>query len=184
MKKPIVLLTLLFQLALPRGGLAETTTLAIGPNTLPPLVAGQAFSVALTASGGTPAYTWSQLTLPAGLKLDTQAGVLSGTPTGAGNSVVFVKAMDSLGTIVQRGWNVSIAPGAANANPPAGGSSQPAKYAVTIVNGLLNGGGSTASFAPGATVTITAGSPPAGQWFTQWSGNAPVSSSYSNQTSY
>jgi len=57
--------------------------------TTPSLPAGQVgvpYSAQLTVTGGSPGYTWA-LTggqLPAGLSLDTAAGLISGTPTQAG----------------------------------------------------------------------------------------------------
>lgn len=57
--------------------------------------------VNLVANGGTPPYTWSLTsgTLPDGVALDG-AGVLSGTPTGAGAFPVTAQVADSAGTPV------------------------------------------------------------------------------------
>lgn len=71
-------------------------TLAI--STSSPLPAGEigtAYSTTLSATGGTPAYTWSIAggALPAGITLDPSTGLLSGTPTAGGvfNVVIGVK---------------------------------------------------------------------------------------------
>ncbi|MHC1654666.1 putative Ig domain-containing protein [Stenotrophomonas maltophilia] len=58
--------------------------------------AGTAYSHTFTASGGTPGYTYAMQSgaLPAGLTLST-TGVLSGTPTQAGNFNFTVRATDS-----------------------------------------------------------------------------------------
>jgi uncharacterized protein YjdB len=73
-------------LSVTAGPLTITTT------ALPAATTGVAYSATLTATGGTPPYTWSIAsgTLPAGLTL-TAAGVISGTPTATGTSSFTVK---------------------------------------------------------------------------------------------
>ncbi len=69
------------------------SALAITNTTLPSGRVGAAYSVTLTATGGTAPMTWSISagTLPAGLSLSATTGVLSGTPTAAvaGASLTF-----------------------------------------------------------------------------------------------
>jgi hypothetical protein len=66
-----------------------------------PLPAGMTnvpYSVTLTASGGTPPFTWSVAdgyTLPSFLTLDASTGVLSGTPTTEAMYAVRIKVVDS-----------------------------------------------------------------------------------------
>jgi hypothetical protein len=71
----------------------------LGINTvaLPEATQGTAYSAALDAGGGTSPVTWSVVSgaLPAGLALDPDAGVISGTPTGTGTSYFTVQATDS-----------------------------------------------------------------------------------------
>ncbi|MCE3543408.1 Ig domain-containing protein, partial [Escherichia coli] len=71
-------------------------TIALTPTTIPAGTAGVAYSETLTASGGTPAYTYAVTAgaLPAGLTLST-SGTLSGTPTAAGTFNVTITATDS-----------------------------------------------------------------------------------------
>jgi hypothetical protein len=60
---------------------------------------GDPLTATLTATGGTPPYTWSlELgTLPDGLTLGTDTGVISGTPIRGGTTRVLVKVTDSGG---------------------------------------------------------------------------------------
>ena len=58
--------------------------------------ASQAFQATLTASGGTPPYTWTATGLPSTLTLNQSTGVISGTPA-EGSYPVMVSVQDSLG---------------------------------------------------------------------------------------
>ncbi len=81
------------------GSLDVTTT-------SPPLGArGQAYTTTLTASGGRPRYAWALRAgaLPAGLALDGATGVISGTPTTAGDIGRFtVRVIDADGFVADR----------------------------------------------------------------------------------
>ncbi len=71
-------------------------TIAIAPISLPNATAGQTYSATVTASGGTPAYSYAITagSLPSGITM-TQAGVISGTSTVAGSFTFTVTATDS-----------------------------------------------------------------------------------------
>lgn len=71
-------------------------TVSLSPATLPSATPGTAYSETLTASGGTPGYTYtvSAGALPAGVTLSA-AGVLSGTPSVAGTFNFTATATDS-----------------------------------------------------------------------------------------
>ncbi|GLW93999.1 putative Ig domain-containing protein [Actinokineospora globicatena] len=58
---------------------------------------GTPASLTLSATGGTAPYTWTASGLPAGLSVST-GGVISGTPTTAGNYTVTVTATPATGT--------------------------------------------------------------------------------------
>jgi uncharacterized protein (TIGR03437 family) len=64
----------------PAGALLAVT---VSATPLPVGQLGTAYNQTLTASGGTPPYTWSAVGLPPGITLNA-AGVLSGTPTSVG----------------------------------------------------------------------------------------------------
>ena len=69
------------------GGTAQTgiSTLAITTTGLPSATVSTPYTTTLTATGGTPAYTWAHTTgvVPTGLSLNTSTGVISGTPSGS-----------------------------------------------------------------------------------------------------
>ena len=69
-------------------------TITITPSSMASGLVGTNYTQTLTASGGTPAYSWSLKsgTLPAGLSLSPSTGIVSGTPTssnGAGTALTF-----------------------------------------------------------------------------------------------
>lgn len=78
-------------LAINSGPLVITTAaLPAGTQSVP-------YSVAMSAAGGTPPYTWSLRfgTLPSGLTLNPSTGVISGTPTTSGANSVEFQVQDS-----------------------------------------------------------------------------------------
>ncbi|HLH16921.1 MAG TPA: putative Ig domain-containing protein [Bryobacteraceae bacterium] len=77
-----------------------TLNIAAGPLTITTTsltsgAAGQAYSLTVAASGGTPPYTWSATGLPAGLSINASTGAITGTPTGPISSSVTIKVTDS-----------------------------------------------------------------------------------------
>jgi streptogramin lyase len=71
--------------------------LAITTSTLPTAIQGTGYDQQLAAAGGVTPYIWTVSTgsLPDGLSLDPATGVISGTPTGTGNSPFTVQVTDS-----------------------------------------------------------------------------------------
>ncbi len=71
--------------------------LLITTSSLPPGTVNTPYSATLTAAGGLPPYTWriTSGSLPAGLSLDANSGLISGTPTTAGTSSFTVQVSDS-----------------------------------------------------------------------------------------
>ncbi len=81
------------------GGTGQTLTvnLALSPSSLSSATVGTGYTnggVSISASGGTPSYTYSAAGLPAGVSLSS-AGAFSGTPTAGGTFSVVVTAKDS-----------------------------------------------------------------------------------------
>ena len=68
----------------------------ISPSSLDNGVVGEPYTAQFTATGGTGPYTWESIgSLPPGLNLNATSGLLSGTPTTAGDYSFVVKVTDS-----------------------------------------------------------------------------------------
>ncbi len=87
------------------------------PPTLPPASISVAYPpVTLSATGGSPPYTWSVLAsgtvnnLPAGLSLST-AGVISGTPSATGQFSPTIRVTDSAGNIATQQFQLTVGSG-------------------------------------------------------------------------
>lgn len=102
-----------------KGSVSKNFTVTIAPAliiTTASLVNGQigtAYTAALAATGGTPAYLWALTgtgTLPAGLALDRSTGAITGTPTANGTSNFTVQVTDSAGVVSTKPLSIVIGP--------------------------------------------------------------------------
>jgi hypothetical protein len=84
-------------------------TLSVSTTSLSPGTVGQSYSEVLTASGGTPPYSWSIASgsLPGGLTL-IPSGSIDGTPTAVGNFIFTVRVTDSASRIATRSLSITI----------------------------------------------------------------------------
>ncbi len=91
------------------GGHCQAVPLSIVTQYLPEGQIKIAYTATLEAMGGMPEYSWSVATgpLPAGLSLSSE-GVLSGTPTVAGNFEVVIAVTDSRSDTVQKPFEIII----------------------------------------------------------------------------
>jgi uncharacterized protein YhjY with autotransporter beta-barrel domain len=131
-------------------------SLTLQPNSLPPATQGAAYSVTITAIGGTAPYTFvvSSGTLPAGLTLTT-AGVLSGTPTASGTPSFQIQATDPGSNTGFRTYTLDVGtPGSLGINP----ATLPNGFVGTAYNQTLTGTGGTGPY----TFSITSGALPNG----------------------
>jgi hypothetical protein len=85
--------------------------ITLTPGALPAGTVGTPYSQPITATGGTPPYTFAIVpgsgTLPPGLTL-SPTGVLSGTPTTAGSSSFIVRATDQNGCLGTQPYTLTI----------------------------------------------------------------------------
>ena len=130
--------------------------LTINPVGLPNGMQGVAYSQTVTASGGTGPYSYSisSGSLPAGLTLDANSGVVSGTPTGSGPSTFTVHAQDSAGNTGNRSYSINIGTNSLTLSPASlPNGTQGVAYSQTVV---ASGGSG------GYSYSVTSGSLPAG----------------------
>ncbi len=83
------------------------------PASLSSADAGSAYiPAAVTATGGSPPYTWSAAGLPAGMTIDPLEGMIGGTPTSNSGSPfsVTVTVTDSKSLTANRGYSLAVTP--------------------------------------------------------------------------
>ncbi|MBS1787904.1 MAG: putative Ig domain-containing protein [Acidobacteria bacterium] len=87
-------------------------TITVNPATAANGTVGTSYSQTFTGSGGLAPYSFARVTgtLPPGLTLNANNGLLSGTPTQAGTFNFTVEATDVLGCTGNRGYSVVINP--------------------------------------------------------------------------
>jgi len=97
---------------------------------LPGATSGTSYSQTLSASGGTPPYTWSVSTgaLPPGLNLNFSSGVISGTPTTAGTFNLTIQVTDGASGVATKACSITVASG------PPSGSCTPGTNALCLNN--------------------------------------------------
>ncbi len=88
-----------------RGQFTITTT------TLPGGTVGTAYSQTIATTGGSSPFRWSVAdgTLPAGLQIGAETGVIAGTPTAAGTSDFTVQATDNNGLQARQQYSLVVA---------------------------------------------------------------------------
>src|SRR5262249_37628175 len=85
-------------------------TITIDPPTLPDGNLNVPYSQTLTGVGGTAPYTYVKTngSFPVGITLDSNTGVLSGTPVSSGLFNFTIRAVDSVGCITSHAYSLQI----------------------------------------------------------------------------
>ena len=140
---------------------SAAASLVVTSSTLSTGQAGVAYAASLSASGGTPGYTWSISSgqLPSGLTMSAATGAISGTPTASGNFSFTASVKDSGNPVQAQSTATSIAVAAASATTLAISSSTlPTGQAGVAYAGGLTASGGTLAY----TWSISSGQLPAG----------------------
>jgi hypothetical protein len=152
------------------GSGSSAAPLAVTTASLPAGTVGTAYSIALTASGGTPPYAWTLTSgsLPPGLSLTT-SGVISGTPAAVGTLSFTVQVSDSNGLQASATLSLAVVPALAvsssslpegtvntaySATLTASGGASP--YTWSILSGILPAGTSLGTATGAISGTPTA----------------------------
>ena len=101
------------------------------------------------------------------------------TPTAAGTVFLRVTGTDSTGTTANSTITTVKVVASGSTTPPPTTTT----YTVTVNNGTANGVAS-GTFAPGTFITLVAATPPTGQAFKWWTGQAPLANSQSASTTF
>ena len=140
------------------GSLAITTS----PNLAPGNVSTP-YSVAVSATGGKPPYTWSLAgSLPPGLSLHASQGTISGTPTGKGTFGFTLTVTDSTGASQAQNFSITI-----NAASTSGLTITNASFPAGVVGQayqqlLTSSGGCVTPFSPSPVFRVSGGALPPG----------------------
>ncbi|MDO8034503.1 putative Ig domain-containing protein [Janthinobacterium sp. SUN128] len=129
--------------------------ISVTPGTLPAATVATAYSQQLSAAGGVApyAYTVSSGNLPAGLTLNG-SGLLSGTPTAAGNFTVSVRAADAHQFTGTQSYSLNVSSANISLTPAA----LPNATAEAAYTATLAATGGTAPY----TYSVTSGTLPVG----------------------
>lgn len=122
----------------------DAASLSISTNSLQSASANVPYSQTLSASGGTPPYSFDLLsgTLPPGVTLSSN-GSLAGTPTSAGNYNFFARVTDAAGTTAQASFSIVVS----SSGPRIVISSLPTGIVNQSFSGALVAQGGTAPYA-------------------------------------
>jgi uncharacterized protein YhjY with autotransporter beta-barrel domain len=128
---------------------APTLTLTPASGALSAAQVGSAYNQSFSASGGAAPYSYAGSGMPAGMSLDSNSGLLSGTPTGTGTYNLSVSVTDNHGAIGSASYTLTVAVGALPvANP------------VSTTVAANSGGAIDLSISGGAAISVAVVTPP------------------------
>ncbi len=106
---------------------------------LPQAIAGAPYSHQFAASGGSPPYSWSLVSAPAGTSISS-TGLFSGTPAVPGTYSFFVQANDTAGGSDLAAYNLTVLPAVAitTSSLPQANAGQPYNASLTATGGAGN----------------------------------------------
>jgi len=128
-------------------GEPEPVPLSITTSALPDARVGAAYAATLSASGGSPSYSWSAASLPEGLGLDASSGVISGTPQRSGSFDFAPTVTDSNGATATKTLPLRVLPPPVHVEP-------------AVIDTIRNGGRWTSGIATVLVVESKAPYPP------------------------
>ena len=131
-------------------------SLTLNPASLPNGTQGTSYSQTLFVNGGTGPYSFavSSGSLPAGLSLNPNTGVISGTPTGSGPATFTILATDINGNTGSRAYTVTVGTNSLTISP----ATLPPAPQGSPYSQMLTASGGTAPY----TFSILSGSLPPG----------------------
>ena len=86
----------------------EPIILAISTSSLPNGAYNTAYNQTITGTGGVTPYTWSATGLPSGLSINSDTGIISGTPTVGGTFNPTITLNDSRNVEVSKTFSINI----------------------------------------------------------------------------
>ena len=144
------------------GDPSQPTPLSIGGPSSLSGVKGTSFTNTLTASGGTPPYSWqvSAGALPGGITLNSTTGTLGGTPTASGSFAFTIQVSDSGSQTAQKPLTFTVTDPAVPPVPPVEITTSPLAGATkgAVFSQQLSATGGK----PPYTWAVTAGALPSG----------------------
>jgi uncharacterized protein YhjY with autotransporter beta-barrel domain len=131
-------------------------SLTLNPSSLPNGTQGTPYSQTLIVNGGTGPYSFAVSSggLPAGLTLNPNTGVISGTPTGSGPATFTIAATDINGNTGNRAYTVNVGTNSITISP----ATLPPAPQGSPYSQMLTASGGTAPY----TFSILSGSLPPG----------------------
>jgi uncharacterized protein (TIGR03437 family) len=150
------------------AGSTGPAPLSIATTSLPVGTVGSSYSGTVSASGGTPPYTFAVSgTLPGGLSLNSSTGVISGTPTAEGVYGFNVSVTDIARASQSQNFSISVSSKGSTSFRIANVSLPNAVIGQPYSQLLQTSGGCITPFSQISRITIASGTLPAGLTLSQ-----------------